>query len=279
MTKQWISLRTKYEHSRKRGEGIEEGLEILAAAGEQPGMRHFDVAERDRDRFTVIGTLTPTGYLSTSVTFAAGADDFFNSEFGVRDLSHQIFGVGLDYYRNDNVTFGLSYSFEEYKTLQRSRQANPGEQFNDPSRNWAADSSDKTHSVLLNADIARVTDKVGLRLTYDFSRGRGRYDYITGPVQDRTLPEEILVPSTLPTPVELPPTLSEFHRATADLSYALTRRISLVGSYWYDQYRVEDFTLDIDANPALVRGQALLMGYIYRPYTANTAWLRLLYRF
>ena len=279
MTKQWFSLRTKYEHSRKRGEGIEEGLEILAAAGEQPGMRHFDVAERDRDRFTVIGTLTPTGYMSTSVTFAAGADDFFNSEFGVRDLSHQIFGVGLDYYRNDNVTFGLSYSFEEYKTLQRSRQANPGEQFNDPSRNWAADSSDKTHSVLLNADIARLTDKIGLRLTYDFSRGRGRYDYITGPVPDRTLPEEILVPTTLPTPVELPPTLSEFHRATADLSYALTRRISLVGSYWYDQYRVEDFTLDIDANPALVRGQALLMGYIYRPYTANTAWLRLLYRF
>jgi MtrB/PioB family decaheme-associated outer membrane protein len=279
MTRQWFSLRTKYEHTRKTGDGLEQGLELLAAAGEQPGMRHFDVAERDRDRFTVIGTFTPTSYLSTSLSFAAGADDFFSSEFGVRDLSHQIFGLGMDYFRNDNVTFGLSYSFEEYKTLQRSRQANPGVEFSDPARNWAADSSDKTHSVLLNADIARLTDKIGLRLSYDFSRGRGNYDYITGPVADRTLPEEILVPSTLPPPVELPRTLSEFHRATADISYALTSRVSLVGTYWYDQYRVEDFTLDIEANPSLIRGQVLLMGYLYRPYTANTAWLRLLYRF
>ena len=45
-------------------------------------------------------------------------------------------------------------------------------------------------------------------------------------------------------------------------------------SYWYDQYRVRDFTLDIDANPELARGQALLMGYLYRPYTANTGWVQ-----
>ena len=36
--------------------------------------------------------------------------------------------------------------------------------------------------------------------------------------------------------------------------------------------------LDIDANPELARGQALLLGYLYRPYTANTGWVRLLYR-
>lgn len=48
--------------------------------------------------------------------------------------------------------------------------------------------------------------------------------------------------------------------------------------YWYDQHRVTDFTLDVDANPDLARGQALLMGYLYRPYTANTGWVRLRYR-
>ena len=42
-------------------------------------------------------------------------------------------------------------------------------------------------------------------------------------------------------------------------------------------YRVQDFTLDIDANPALVRGQALLIGYLYQPYTAHTVWGRLVY--
>jgi hypothetical protein len=119
---------------------------------------------------------------------------------------------------------------------------------------------------------------VDVRLAYDFTRARARYDYITGPVPDRTLPEEVPVPTSLPTPVELPPTLSQFNRGTLDVLYALTPRLSVGASYWYDRYRVSDFTLDVDANPELARGQALLMGYLYRPYTANTGWLRLLYR-
>ena len=278
MTRQWFSVRSKYEHSQRRGKGIEQGEQLLASIAEQPKLRHFDIANRDRDRVTVIGSVTPTQFMTASLTFAAGKDDYLESIFGLRDNTHQVYGLGADFAPGDRVTAGVSYSFEEYNALQRSRQANPGAQFNDPSRNWAADSSDRTHSVLLNAGVARIAERVDLNLSYDFTRGRARYNYITGPVPDRTLPEEVLVPTTLPTPTELPPTLSEFHRATADVRYALNRRLSVGVSYWYDQYRVSDFTLDIDANPQLARGQALLMGYLYRPYTANTGWVRLFYR-
>jgi MtrB/PioB family decaheme-associated outer membrane protein len=278
MTKQWFSLRSKYEHGQRRGKGIQQGEELLASIGEQPRLRHFDIANRDRDRVTIVGSITPTGSVTTSLTFAAGKDDYLESLFGLRDNTHQVYGLGADYLPNDRVSVGASYSYEEYNALSRSRQANPGAQFTDASRNWAADSSDNTHSVLLNAAVARIVDKVDLGLSYDFSRGRARYNYITGPVPDRTLPEEVPLPTTLPTPTELPPTLSEFHRGTVDLTYALTNRVSLGVSYWYDQYRVADFTLDVDANPELARGQALLMGYLYRPYTANTGWIRLLYR-
>jgi MtrB/PioB family decaheme-associated outer membrane protein len=278
LTSQYFTLRTKYEYGQKRGDGIEEGEEELLAIGEQPGMRHFDVANPNRNRITFIGSVNPVAPLNIDLSFAAGKDDFIASEFGMRDNDHRIYGLGADYLINDNASVGLSYSYEKYNALQRSRQANDAVQFNDPSRNWAADTSDTTNSVLFNAEWNRIREKFDVKLTYDFSRGRGRYNYITGPVADRTLPEEVVVPSTLPTPTELPPTLSEFQRGTLDLIYALSSRISIGAAYWYDQYRVEDFTLDIDANPSLVRGQALLMGYLYRPYTANTYWLRMLYR-
>jgi hypothetical protein len=241
-------------------------------------MRHFDIANRDRDRVTIIGSVTPVDFVTASLTFAAGKDDYIESIFGLRDNTHKVYGAGADFVANDRVNVGLSYSFEGYNALQRSRQANPGPQFDDPSRNWAADSSDETHSLLLNADVARIADKVDVRFSYDFSRGRAHYQYITGPVPDRTLPEEVTVPTTLPTPTELPRTLSEFHRATVDAIYPLSNRLSIGLSYWYDRFKVSDFTLDLDANPELSRGQALLMGYLYRPYTANTGWVRLLYR-
>jgi MtrB/PioB family decaheme-associated outer membrane protein len=278
MTRQWFSLRTKYEHAQRRGEGIEQGEELLTEIGEQPKLRHFDIANRDRDRVTIIGSITPSQFLTTNLTFAAGKDDYLESLFGLRDNTHKVFGAGADYLPNERISVGLTYSYEEYNALQRSRQANPGVQFTDPSRNWAADSSDRTHSLVFNADIARIVGKVDLGLSYDFSRARARYDYLTGPVADRTVPEEAQVPTSLPTPTELPPTLSEFNRGTVDLSYALSGRLSVGVSYWYDRYRVRDFTLDIDANPDLARGQALLLGYLYRPYTANTGWVRLLYR-
>lgn len=273
----WFTLRSKYEHAERRGEGIERGEEMLAELGEQPGMRHFDVAERDRNRVTVIGTVTPTGNLSGTVSFAAGKDDYIESEFGLRDNTHRVYSAGVDYLPVERVNLGVTYSFERYNALSRSRQANPGVQFTDPSRNWAADGTDRVHSAVLTAGIDRIAEKVDLRFSYDFSRARAIYEYITGPVADRTLPEEVVVPTTLPTPTELPPTLSELQRGTADAVYTLTTRFSVGLSYWYERFRVRDFTLDADANPDLARGQALLMGYLYRPYTANTVWGRLIY--
>lgn len=275
----WFTLRTKYEHAQRRGDGIEQGEALLREIGEQPGMRHFDLASRNRDRVTLLATVTPVNNLSGTVSVGAGKDDYLESEFGLRDNDHQVYTTGLDWIPDDRLLFGGSYAYENYNALNRSRQANPGPQFDDPSRNWAADQADRAHTVTAYAGIKQVAGKVDIDVAYDFSRARAHYTYLTGPISDRTLPEEVEVPSTLPPPEELPPVLSELQRGTADVVYALTTRVALGFSYWYEKYRVQDFTLDIDANPVLPRGQALLIGYLYRPYTANTFWGRVVVRF
>lgn len=277
VTNQRFTLRTKYEHAQRRGIGIEEGERELAAIGEQPGMRHFDIAARNRDRVTILGSVMPVANVGVSLSVAAGKDDYLESLFGLRDNTHRVYGAGVDLTPTERVVVGASYSYERYTALSRSRQANPGVQFDDPSRNWATDATDRAHSWVVNAEVGRIADKVDLRVSYDFSRARALYDYLTGPVADRTLPEEAVVPTSLPTPVGLPPTLSELQRGTVDVTYALRSHLSLGLSYWHERYRVNDFTLDADANPDLARGQALLMGYLYRPYTAHTVWGRLVY--
>ena len=138
---------------------------------------------------------------------------------------------------------GGSYSYERYHALSRSRQANPGPQFTDPSRNWATNAFDGAHSLVLSADIARIASKFDLQLLYDFSRAQAHYDYITGPVEDRTLPEEVVVPSTLPPPLALPPTLSELQRGVLDLTYPLGPRLSIGLSYWYEPVSYTHLTL------------------------------------
>ena len=274
----WLTLRAKYEHGQKRGKGIEEGELELAAIGEQPGMRHFDIASRDRDRVTILGSVSPVGNLTANASLAVGKDDYLESEFGLRDNNHHVYsrrrglpaeGSG-DPGRRRTPTSGTT------RCHAPDRQATP------PSSSTPRGTGRPTAPIKRirswsTWSIARIAEKVDLHLAYDFSRTRAIYNYITGPVPDRTLPEEVVVPSSLPTPTELPPTLSELQRATADVTYPLSARLSVGLSYWYEQYRVQDFTLDIDANPALVRGQALLIGYLYQPYTAHTVWGRLVY--
>jgi MtrB/PioB family decaheme-associated outer membrane protein len=303
---QLFSVRTKYEHADRSGDVPEEAERELFMIGEQPGIRHFDIAPRTRNRVTILGSVTPNAVYSLSASFAAGKDDYTESLFGLRDNTHQIFGFGVDAVASDTVTIGGSYNYERYNALSRSRQADPpssgsSDAFNRTpfnydtfltfpqdsnqvpqparaSRNWATDARDRAHSVIATAHFARVREKFDIDLTYDFSLARSNYNYTTGAVVDRTLPEEVPVDTTLPPPTALPPTRSELQRGTFDLLYPLTPRVSIGFTYWHERYRVEDFTLDFQAQPDMSQAKVMLLGYLYEPYTANTFWGRLVFR-
>ena len=302
-----FSLRTKYEHADRSGDVTDESERELFAIGEQPGIRHFDVAPRNRNRVTILGSVTPTAVFSLNASFAAGKDDYVESLFGLRDNTHQIYAFGVDAVPSDTVTIAGTYNYERYNALSRSRQADPvSSTSSDPfnrnppfnydtfltfppdsntspqvaraSRNWATDARDRAHSFIINANFARVAEKFDVTVMYDFNLARSNYNYITGPVLDRTLPEEVPVDPTLPPPTALPPTRSELHRGTLDVMYPLTPRVSIGFTYWYERYRVEDFTLDFQSQPDLSKAPVMLIGYLYEPYTANTFWGRLIFR-
>ena len=134
------------------------------------------------------------------------------------------------------------------------------------------------HAVIANAEFKNIAEKVDLSFSWDYNRTRATYEYITGAVSDRTLPEEAIVPTTLPTPVALPPVKSDLSRGTVDAVYNINRRISIGVTYWYDKYDVEDFTLDSQAQSTLTAGNNILLYYTYAPYTAHTTWGRLMFR-
>jgi hypothetical protein len=283
----WFSLRGKYEWSSKRGTIDPHALERMTGTGctpaatatcvEHEGMRHYDIAERDRNRVTVIASLNPFNTLGFNFSAGTGHDDYLNTEFGLLDNRHFVYTGGVDYTPAENVLFSTSYAYERYEGLSRSRQATRP-QFFDVTRNWSTDTTDKAHSLIATAEFS--LGKLAVRVLYDYNLVNSTYIYGTGPIPDRTLPEESdVVASTLPDPKQLPPTRSEAHRGSVDFLYPLNKRVSAGFSYWYDAYDVDDFTLDENANPSLDRGSVLLLGYIYKPYTAQTFWGRIVFRF
>lgn len=260
---QWLTLRGVYEHAKRVGTGFDE--QTLDDIGEQVSLRQFDISDRTSDRFSGIVIVTPVSSLSFNATAFVGREDRPGAVFGLRSNDNDGVSVGFDFVPRDAVSIGSSYQYERYSALQASRQANPGVQFDDPTRDWTTDSADRAHTLTMSADLLKLWPKTDVRLAYDFSRAESVYVYG-------------LAPNTTLAPVaQLPPVLNRRNRLTADGRYALSRHVAVGLVYWYERYNVDDFAFSPSTISTIAQPSFVMLGYLYRPYTVNTVWARLTY--
>lgn len=259
----WAMLRVQYEHAKRTGEGLDE--EVLEEVGEQLSLRQFDISDRNRDRVTAIVHLMPIQQFGVNFSLGAGRDNRPDAYFGLRDNDHQTYAVGFDVVPNDNVSLGASYGFENYTTLQNSRNAAPGTQFYDPTRDWATDMNEDVHTWTGSLEVARLLPRTSFRMNYDFSDSEAQYLYV-------------LVPnSTLPAAQQLSPLRNKLHRGTADVRFTLAKNVALGVEYWYDKYDVDDFAWSPDTLSSVTIPTYTNLNYFYRPYEVSTGFVRLIY--
>jgi MtrB/PioB family decaheme-associated outer membrane protein len=280
---QYISFRSLYEHSQRRGDGVHR---VLRAANEKPGMRQFDVSNRDRDRVTLVTNLMVTGDIGVNSSIAWTKDTFLTPEesaensFGLQNYKSRTYGIGIDYALGEAIGVGTSYNYDRYNGLSRSRNGLP-----DPNRNWTTDEDQRGHSVLAYVDLPNLVRNTEVRFDYDYSKYNGGYIYATGPAYSPS-------PTAPGRVAQLPELAAEENRVSMDLRYFIRRNVAVGFAYWYDDYTVKDFALGPleetfvsgIARPAVFEGQApdspingVVLNYFYRPYTSNTAWVRLTY--
>src|SRR4029450_5379607 len=267
-----------FEHSKRRGSPVDE-LELLLI-GEQPKIRHFDISDRDQDRFSTIITVMPASIFPANSSVSFGRQEYPGTVFGLRSNDNQVYSIGFDLVPADKVSMGLSYGFEKYTALQASRTANPlpartetflndpTQQFNDPRRDWTDDSADRVHTVDASIDLLKVFPKTDIKVAYDFSRAESTYLY------------GLAANTVIAAPRQLAPVMNELQRGTVDGMYFVTRHFALGAVYWFDKYKVDDFALSPVsslAQPATATPALMMLGYFYRPYTANTVMGRISY--
>ena len=272
---QYLTVRMKYEHSNREGSGFEEAL--LEEVGEQPDTRHFDIANRKRDRFTTTLSVTPVNYLDFNASVGRGKDKYGQTGFGLRNNDNNTWSLGVDVLPTDRVNLGVNYGEEKYTALQYSRTANPlsatDVTFNDPTRDWWMDQADKVKTFSANADFLKCLPKTDIRLGYDISDGNATYVYNMKPEQR--------VFTTIPL-TQLAPLKNKLTDGRVDVQYYVRSNLALGGVYAYEDYKVDDFSLSPNTLNSLVPtngttgafASAIYSGYLYRNYRAHTGWLR-----
>jgi hypothetical protein len=223
-------------------------------------------------------TVTPLSFLSLNASVGTGKDEYNETGFGLRDSENRNWSAGVEIAPADAVSFGVNYGYEKFTALQYSRTANPAPspQFDDPTRDWWIDSDDKVKTVTANLDLIKALPKTDIRLGYDLSDAKATYVY--------GLPANQTVFTTTPLQ-QLSPVKNRLTGGRADVQYFVRPNVALGVAYWYEEYKVEDFALNdvvIDRlNPANASTGAfastIYSGYLYRPYTAHTGWVRVTY--
>jgi MtrB/PioB family decaheme-associated outer membrane protein len=259
---QWMTFHAKYEYGSRTGSGLDENL--LIEIGEQPDMRHYDLANRTRNQFTGIVDFVPDDRWTFSVSGGTGKDNYPDSYFGLQEAAFHTVSAAADFRDANGLGAGANYNFERYSGLQRSRSASPGQE-NDPNRDWTTDSAETVNYFSIYVTPPRFGPKTEARLSYDFSYAEGRYIY------------NVVPGGPLPLPSQLPKVYNKLQQLHLDVRHRLSTRLVLAVSYLYEPFRVYDFAFDQTVVNSIVQPSSLVLGYVYRPYTANSGTISLRY--
>jgi hypothetical protein len=260
----WGSVRLQYEFSTRTGEGLDE--QVFSDIGEQTSLRQFDISDRNRHRVAGILQVAASNSVSLSASVSVGQEHRPETAFGLQDNDLTGFSVGVDVVPSDAIDFGLTYGFDNISTLQRSRQADPGPQFDDPTRDWTTDMNEDVHTITANLNLPRITDRAGLYAMYDYVHSDTLYVYGLAPN------------SALNAPEQLPALTSGFHRGSVTFDYRLTGRATLGVGYRLDSWEVSDFSRSpATLNTALINAFVNTL-YQWAPYSVHTGFVRVRYR-
>jgi hypothetical protein len=222
-------------------------------------MRHFDLADRTRNRFAAQVDIVPSDAWMFSVSGGLLHDDYGDTVFGLQKSNGNTFSLGADYHLPNGMGAGATYNFERYTGLQRSHEGDSSDaQFNDPLRDWTSDSTETVNYFSIYATPPRIGRNTEVRFSYDFSHAAGNNLY--------TIPAG----SPIPTPNQLPEVFNKLQQLHIDARYRITKNLAGTFSYLYEPLDIYDYAFDPSVVNGIVQPSSLVMGYVYRPYTANS---------
>jgi MtrB/PioB family decaheme-associated outer membrane protein len=254
----WATFRAVYEVGSRSGSGLDESQ--LTGIGEHPEMRYYDLADRTRNRFMGQVDFVPSDPWIFSVSGGILHDDFSNTVFGLQKSNGNTFSIAADYHLPNGLGAGGTYNYERYTGLQQSHEGDSSDaQFNDPLRNWTSDAKETVHYFSIYATPPRIGKGTEVRFSYDFSDARANNVYTIPPGSPITPPNQ------------LPEVFNKLQQLHIDARHRLTKNLAASFSYLYEPLRIFDYAFDPSVVNGIVQPSSLVMGYVYRPYTANSA--------
>lgn len=211
--------------------GKRNGSNYTAMPTENPALRKFYLADRQRDMLGGQVNLMPSNRLSLGLKVEYMDDDYQNSEIGLTAATQGNATLDLSYLVAENFTTYAYYTYEDISSDQAGQGTLTGQgQNNSTASLWQADIDDRINTVGLGAKITKLNNKwdIGADLTYNNSTG-------TIALQSD---DPGYVISQYP---DLQTSLSVVQLWT---TYRYNKQLTYRFSYWFQDYSADNWAVD-----------------------------------
>jgi len=238
-----LLVRGSYTRAKRSGQDFEiEDYESNGSLIETPGLRRYDVADRDRDQGDIQVQWTPgpitlvlqggmgfdrfgagKGDLTGGTTYQAQTYGLLNNRF------HRL-GADLSWDANSWLSLDGYYLFEQNESNQRSNYNGGSAVTQDAETDWTNNQLDRYHIGGVSANMVVVPQKLNVRMGYELSRSIGALQFINMG-SDATV-------SVVQTPQDTEALKQDISAST---TLRLTPSVSLVLGYLFEKYDVYDW--------------------------------------
>ena len=187
---------------------------------ENPLLRKFNMANRDRDNAQVRIDLAASDTVSLGFGFDFSKDNYDDSQIGLTNARDRGFSADFSWMINDDATFHLFANRQLIDSAQKGSAT-----FSTP--DWSADNKDTIDTVGIGVKYAVIKEKLDVGADYTYARSHSETNVNTG-----------IVGPGFP---QFRTTLNSFKLYA---NYRLNQRLSLLTTYWYENYDSENWMID-----------------------------------
>lgn len=188
---------------------------------ENPLLRKYNLADRERDQLGVTVNYSPRIKWQLAFYFDAYKDQYSESDLGLLESIQKDYGVSLYHQYDRNISLEVDYSMSDIESTQAGSQS-----FSTPT--WYAVNEDQVNVIHLAVNYDIIPDTLKMIFEYGYAKSEG----------------DIKVSTDTPLPV----ISSKRHTFTLSGEYILKKNAAIHAFYRYEDYDESDWAID-DVNP------------------------------
>ncbi len=219
---------------------------------ENPLMRKFHLAERDRDRAIIELDLSPMERMGINLSYFMAEDEYSASVVGLQESKEQSLSLDLNYAINSKLSLYAYYNQEEIDSEMSSISDFTG-------LAWNATTDDSTTTVGIGFN-GRINEKVSFGFDWVSSDATGKVLTETGQGED-----------------PFPPLRSDLRNARLHVSYELNEQWGMKAYAEHEKYDSTDWAVDGLGPDGLL--QVLTLGAVSPDYSVTVLRIQASYKF